>query len=57
MRTREVRLEVLSVLAVVGKAVTGTNTVVTAAEHDAAAARAELRKEVADRGGVIEGNL
>lgn len=57
MRTREVRLEVLSVLAVVGKAVTSSNTIVTAREHDAAAACAELREEVADRGRVVEGNL
>ena len=54
--TREVGLEALDVLAVVGQAVTSTDTVIAAAEQDTAATSAELREQVAHGGRVVEGN-
>lgn len=55
-RRREVRDELLGVLAIVRETVTATNTIITRGEHDGATAGTELREEAADLDSVVLGN-
>lgn len=54
--TREVRLEALDFLAVVGEAVPSSDTIITTAEEDAAATSTKLCEQVAHRRRVVERN-
>ena len=53
----KVWLEALRILAIIRGTVAGTDTVIAAAKHNAASARAELGKEIAHICGIVQGNL